>query len=205
MKEFKARASSAGVLLTNHRLKSETMAETVKTYLQEWAKEQIYWVRKEIKSKYLEKGTVMEAEAIEKAIEWANLPFVVKNDEKFEDEFFTGTPDVIGDDFVVDTKCSWDCFSFPLFETDVPERNYYAQLQVYMHLTGKKHAKLIYVLLNTPEYITWEKPHDYSAIDPKYRVKVFEFDYDAELIAELQQRVINAREYINNQLTPFIQ
>lgn len=205
MKEFKARASSAGILLTNPRSKSETMAETVKTYLQEWTKEQIYGVRKEIKSKYLEKGTVMEGEAIEKAIEWANLPFVIKNEQHFEDEFFTGTPDVIGGDFIVDAKCSWDCFSFPLFETDVPEKNYYAQLQVYMHLTGKNHAKLVYVLLNTPEYITWEKPHDYSAIDPKYRVKVFEFDYDAGFIQELQQRVLNARDYINNQLTPFLQ
>lgn len=197
MKEFKMRASMAGVLLTEPKKKTDLIAKTVEIYLQEWMKEQIYGARKEIKSKYLEKGTVMEAEAIDKAIEWAGLPFVIKNEANFEDEFFTGTPDIIGNDFIADTKCSWDCFTFPLFDEEIENKLYLAQLQVYMHLTGKKKAKLIYMLLNTPDYIQWETPHDYSAIDTKYRHKVFEVDYDPEMIAKLQEKVIIAREYIN--------
>ena len=31
-------------------------------------------------------------------------------------------------------------FSFPLFETELPEKDYFYQAQVYMHLTGKKKA-----------------------------------------------------------------
>jgi hypothetical protein len=193
MKEFKLRASYAGSLWSA----SGKLIDGNKTFLQEWVKEQIYGVRKQIKSKYLEKGTQMEAEAIDKAIEWMNLEFVLKNDKNFEDEFFTGTPDIIGDDFIIDTKCSWDCFSFPLFDTAIENKAYELQLQIYMHLTGKKKAYLVYMLLNTPEFLTWEVPADYEGLDPKFRHKAFEITYNPEIISDLQKKVIAAREYIN--------
>jgi hypothetical protein len=193
MKEFKLRASYAGSLWSA----SGKLIDGNKTFLQEWVKEQIYGVRKQIKSKYLEKGTQMEAEAIDKAIEWVNLEFVLKNDKNFEDEFFTGTPDIIGDDFIIDTKCSWDCFTFPLFDTTIENKAYELQLQIYMHLTGKKRGYLVYMLLNTPEFLTWEIPTDYEGLDPKFRHKVFEITYNPEIIADLQKKVIAAREYIN--------
>ena len=193
MKEFKLRASYAGSLWSA----SGKLIDGNKTFLQEWVKEQIYGVRKQIKSKYLEKGTQMETEAIDKAIEWVNLEFVLKNDKNFEDEFFTGTPDIIGDDFIADTKCSWDCFTFPLFDTTIENKAYELQLQIYMHLTGKKRAYLVYMLLNTPEFLTWEIPADYEGLDPKFRHRVFEITYNPEIIADLQKRVIAAREYIN--------
>jgi len=177
--------------------KSGKLIDGNKTFLQEWVKEQIYGIRKQIKSKYLEKGTQMEAEAIDKAIQWMNLDFMLKNDKNFEDDFFTGTPDIIGDDFVIDTKCSWDCFTFPLFDTTIENKGYELQLQIYMHLTGKKRAYLVYMLLNTPEYLTWEIPADYEGLEPKFRHKVFEISYNPEIIADLQNRVIAAREYIN--------
>ena len=193
MKEFKCRASAGGDLWS----KSGKLIDGNKTFLQEWVKEQIYGIRKQIKSKYLEKGTQMEAEALDKAIEWMDLDFMLKNDKNFEDDFFTGTPDIIGDDFVIDTKCSWDCFTFPLFDTGIENKAYELQLQIYMHLTGKKRAYLVYMLLNTPEYLTWEIPADYEGLEPKFRHKVFEIAYNPEIIAELQNRVIAAREYIN--------
>ena len=52
---FKCRASALGHLMTNARSKSETLSQTTKSYLQEWYKEQIYGVKKQIKSKYIEK------------------------------------------------------------------------------------------------------------------------------------------------------
>ena len=36
MKEFKARASSAGKLMTAPRNKSEVLSETTKSYIKEW-------------------------------------------------------------------------------------------------------------------------------------------------------------------------
>lgn len=193
---FKARASEAGKLMLLPRSKSETLSETTKSYLQDWLKESIYGYRKEIKSKYLDKGTLMEDEAIAKAIEWLDLPFVLKNEQGFEDEFFTGTPDIVTDTEVLDIKCSWDAYTFPLFEDEIPTKDYFYQLQVYMHLTGRKAARLVYVLLNTPEQITWETPHDYSALDRKYRIKTFEVSYDPAVIEALKGKVEEARGYI---------
>ena len=197
MKQFKCRASKGGALATNPRAKSETLSETTKTYLEEWMKEQIYGVKKDISTKYTEKGLVMEDEAIDKAIEWLDLPFAIKNEKQFENDFFTGTPDILLSDTVVDIKNSWDCFTFPLFCDDIPTKDYMYQLQVYMALTGLKRAKLVYVLLNTPA--TYSTPEiDYSHIDPKLRVKSFDIEFDPEIIEVLEQRVIESRKYIDS-------
>lgn len=193
---FKIRASASGKIMTNARSKSELISETTKTYVKEWLIEKIYGIRKEIKSKYLTKGLKLEDTGIDKAIEWLDLPFTLKNEKFFEDDFFCGTPDLIVDNVVYDIKCSWDAFTFPLFENEIPNKDYFYQLQVYMHLTGCKKAVLTYVLLNTPEELTYEDKHNYDNMDKKYRIKTFEIDYSEEVIADLQQRVTNIREYL---------
>ncbi len=172
------------------------LSDTAKNYVFDYLKEHIYGVRKEIKSKYLTKGLTLEDEAIDTAINWLDLPFVLKNEKYFEDEYFCGTPDLILEDEVLDIKNSWDCFTFPLFEEEIPTKDYIYQLQVYMHLTGKTKARLVYVLLNTPEELTWEQQNDYSNLDKKYRIKTFSIDYDKSIIEDLQQRVLNIRNYI---------
>ena len=193
---FKARASATGKLMVNPRAKSETLSETTKSFVQDWVKEHIYGVKNEIKSKYLNKGLMLEDTAIDKAIEWLDLPFTIKNEKFFEDDFFTGTPDLIVEGVVYDIKCSWSCFSFPLFENEIPTKDYFYQLQTYMHLTGCKKAVLTYVLLNTPEELTYEPQHNYDAVYQKFKIKTFEIDYDAEVIEELKNRIINVRDYI---------
>ena len=173
------------------------LSETTKTFLQEWVKEIIYNVKKDIKNKYLTKGLTLEDTAIDKAIEWLDLPFAIKNEQFFEDDYFMGTPDLIVDGVVYDTKCSWDCFTFPLFSDDIPNKDYYYQLQIYMHLTGMKKACLVYILLNTPENLpSWEEKKNYDNLDKKYKIKTFEFNYDPEVIEKLKQKVIESRNYI---------
>lgn len=194
---FKIRASASGKLMTSPRAKTETLSETTKTYVKEWLTESIYGVRKEIKSKYLTKGLKLEDTAIDKAIEWLDLPFAIKNEKFFEDEFFCGTPDLIVENVVYDIKCSWDCFTFPLFENEIPNKDYFYQLQVYMYLTGCKKAVLTYVLLNTPEELTYEEKHNYDNMDKKYRIKTYSFDYDETIIEQLKEKVTNVRQYIN--------
>lgn len=197
MEQFKIRASAAGTLMTNPREKNATLAKTVETYLQDWLKEKIYSQRKEIKSKYIDKGLEFEDMAIDKAIEWLDLPFALKNTERFEDDFFTGEPDlIIKDDRVIDIKNSWDCFTFPLFENNMPTKDYFYQVQVYMHLVGLKKASVVYVLLDTPE-TPYSMPISYEHLDKKYRIKRYDFEYDEAVIEELKKRVVMAREYIN--------
>ena len=197
MKLFKARASSSGKLMTKPRSKSEVLSKTTKSYLEEWTKEQIYGVRKSIQSKYLTKGNEVEDDAINYASAEKGWLFAEKNEEYFEDEYFCGTPDVILEDKIIDIKSSWDCFSFPLFYNGIPNKDYYYQLQTYMHLTGKHKAQLVYVLMNTPEELTFEESHDYTEINSKYRIKTFDIEYDEEVMQEMQLKVEQSREYIN--------
>ena len=204
MKEFKIRASAAGKVMTNPRNKADLISKTTQTYVEDWLKEQIYGYHKEISSKYLDKGNALESHAIDQVIDWLDLSMVVKNEDTFEDDFFTGTPDILLADEVIDIKNSWDCYTFPLFEDEIPTKDYFYQLQVYMHLTGKKNARLVYCLFDTPEDIAPYLPErSYEQLDKKYRVKTFEVKYDKEVIADLQQRVRNIREFIQNNYSKF--
>jgi hypothetical protein len=182
--------------MTSARSKNELLSETTKTYAKEWLTEQIYGFRKEIKSKYLYKGLVLEDEAIDKAIEWLDLPFAIKNEQHFENDFIKGTPDLIVDGVVYDIKCSWDAYTFPIFENEIPNKDYFYQLQCYMHLTGCTKAVLTYVLLNTPEEVVYETPQNYDDLDKKYRIKTFEIDYDQSVIDTLIERVKLTREFL---------
>jgi hypothetical protein len=189
---FKIRASASGKLATNPRSKNELLSETTKSYLKEWATEQIFGIKNEIKSKYLERGLQEEDNAIDFAIQVLDLPMVLKNEKTFENEYFTGTPDLIIDDTVLDIKCSWSAFSFPFFEEEIPNNDYKCQVNVYMNLLGLKKAKVVYVLLDN-ELIN----HKYD-IDNSLRVKVFNFEYDEELIKNLEKKVLYSRDYLKN-------
>lgn len=199
MSEFKCRASAAGLLMTNPKSSKDILSQTTITFLEEWRKQYIYGLRKEVVTKEISKGLIKEDEAIDKVIEWLDLPFAIKNETRYFDEYFEGEPDLIVDDTVIDIKNSWDCWTFPLFDKEIPTKAYEYQVQVYMHLTGLKKAKVVYVLLNTPAtYNTQELIYD--NVDKKYRYKVFEFNYDPDIIDKLKQRVIDSRNYIKNYL-----
>lgn len=194
---FKCRASKSGTLATNPKKKTEKLSQTTKTHVEIWLKEHIYGHKYTIKSKYLERGKNDEDKAIDKAIELLNLPFVTKNENKFQDDFFTGEPDLILDNEIIDIKCSWDCFTFPLFSTELPDKDYYYQVQVYMHLTGKKKARVVYVLLDTPATFASSKM-EYGSVKGRYRIKEFVCEYDPDAIAMLKGRVEDCREYVEH-------
>ncbi len=197
---FKCRASALGKLMTSPRSKSETLSQTTKSYLEEWVKEQIYGVKKQINSKYLQKGLALEDQAIEFYSVAMDKDFMIKNLDHFEDDFFTGTPDCMHEGIVYDFKTSWDCFTFPLFDQE-PDMGYYYQLQVYMHLTGLRKAKLVYTLQDTPDYLTHEEPVSYAHVDNSYRVKEFEIDYDPMVIETAKARIQECRDYVKELLS----
>jgi len=197
---FKCRASALGKLMTNPRSKSETLSQTTKSYLEEWVKEQIYGIKKQINSKYLQKGLALEDHAIEFYSVAMDKDFMIKNLDHFEDDFFTGTPDCMHEGIVYDFKTSWDCFTFPLFDQE-PDMGYYYQLQVYMHLTGLRKAKLVYTLQDTPDYLTHEEPVSYAHVDNSYRVKEFEIDYDPMVIETAKSRIQECMDYVKELLS----
>ena len=212
MKEFKIRCSAIGQIMTNPRSKTDLLSQTTITYCEDWLKDQIYDRRKVIESKYMDKGTIMEGEAIEfVSAYFPDLPLLIKNEKNFESDFMTGTPDLILSDSVIDIKCPWDAYTFPLFENELPEKNYYWQLQGYMNLTGISKGQIIYVLMDTPlEMIEKEirfkpdkedeiiKYHSYGNIPDKYRIKCFEVLRNDQDIEAIKQRVKDCRNYINS-------
>ena len=91
MKEFKIRCSAIGKIMTNPRSKTETLSKTTKTYLEEWSKEQIYNRKKEVFSKYIDKGNAVEVESLNFIAKELDISNLVKNEESFENGFLTRT------------------------------------------------------------------------------------------------------------------
>jgi hypothetical protein len=216
MKQFKCRASQIGKLMTNDR-SGKAMGETAKTYCKEWLISEITGKTKDIRSKYLDRGNAMEADAIARVAKYYNCE-LEKNEIRLENEYFTGTFDARNHERIIDTKVPFDAFTFPFFATET-DKDYFAQLQVYMDLTGLRKASLCYCLENGSqeqiEKLSWQIAKDlgkdepdiddwttaenelsYDHLSDDLRIKVFEFEYDEVFIAQAKQRVLDARNYI---------
>jgi hypothetical protein len=196
-KIYRHRASAAGLLLTNGKDELK-LGATMTTHLKKWYAEQKSGVREEIRSKYFDKGNMCEADAIDITAERLGLGILEKNLVHFNDEYFQGTPDVYTDELVIDTKCSWDYTTFLDAVTSPINKDYEAQLQVYMHLLGLKKAKLVYVMLDTPAEANYGEDIFYSHIPIEQRFFAFELEYDKEMIEAMQEKVINARTFLND-------
>jgi hypothetical protein len=210
--EFKIRCSAIGQIMTNSRTKGQ-LSKTAQSYVETWIKEQIYKRRKVVTTKYMEKGNIVEDRSIAFAGRVLNAD-ITKNEQRYENELLVGTPDVITEDYVIDVKNSWDCFTFPLFHSNenIPNKDYFYQAQGYMALTGLSHYKLIYTLLDTPDSLierefkyaseldfdSFAKDYRYSEIDEAYRIRIFEIERDDDVIDAINGRVIECRNYINN-------
>ena len=130
------------------------LSETCKTYLKEWIIENKYGRKKEFSSKQTEKGNITEHDGFD-VIQNVLYPgvFLPKNKQHYEDEYKSGTPDVIVNDTVIDNKSSYTIFTFPFAETEISNKDYIYQGHTYMDLTGKKKFKLCYTLNDTPFHI----------------------------------------------------
>lgn len=212
MKPFRIRCSAISCIMTKPTGKRIVSAGT-ETFLKKWYIEKIYDRQKEVYSKYMDKGLTMEDNSIDYISEQLGFDGLYKNDEWFENDYMHGTPDVITDDCIIEVKNSWDCFTFPLLETELKNKDYLYQCQAYMHLTGKKKAQLIFTLMDTPEHLIQKEyryagdnnPFEYEQFREKYlynnvkdehRIKVFNIDYDEEIIDTIEQRVLACREYL---------
>lgn len=155
------RCSSLSKLMTNPKLKADieagNLSETTKTYLLEVYISEKYNRDKNVTSKYMEKGLLVEEDSIT-LYSRVMKKFFKKNESKLSNEFIKGTPDlytgleITEADLVIDIKSSWDIFSFfkVKFDNSI-NKDYWWQLQGYMALTGASKAKLVYCLVDTPD------------------------------------------------------
>ncbi len=192
-----------------------------KTYIKKWLKKKLFNRDEQWKSVVIDKGLACEQSGIDLISDVYGLENVYKNDEFFENDFMQGSPDIINDEKIRDIKNSWDLFTFPRFDDELPKKEYWWQLQGYMCLTGLKKASLDYTLIDTPmslilldlkklyyqsggvaEEWTQEKyeylypNYRFSDIPKEKRVKSFEFEYENWVEEKIKERVFMCRKYI---------
>ena len=215
---LKIRCSAIGKIMTNARSKSEVLSKTCKSYLQELAIEEMYGIKKEFSSRYTDKGIEVERTSIDLVQDNCDFGFMYKNEEHFENDYLTGTPDVNTDNILLDVKSSYDATTFPWFEEEIPNKDYYYQLQGYMALCNKRKSVLAYCLVNTPFQIVedevrrahWkehlideseelradvEARHNFDHIPAEKRIKTFEVRYDKEVVKAIYERIKECRKY----------
>lgn len=212
-----------GSLLSKKNAKP-ILSPGAKTYLKELFKEITFQRSKELKSKYLDKGIICEPHSIVAMKEFYGEDFQ-KNEIRFENDWFTGEPDIINGDEVIDVKSSWDYETFPMFDEELENQTYYWQIQAYMDLLELKKGRVIYVLNDTPEEIIYEEkrrvswqlgliseelkfdlPEDlefeiernlrYEDIPTEARIKEFQVFYDEKDVMLMKEMIQLARLYL---------
>lgn len=220
---MKVRASQVGKIMPGVR---KSWLKSTEDYLVELWVQETFGREKDVYSKYMEKGTRQEEEAITLLSE-IKAELFFKNEQDFENEWITGTPDILKGKVVRDVKCSWDIFTFISTKYGKLNQDYYWQLQSYMDLTGAEIAYLDYCLVDTPlNLIDKEKRNieynleltnqqdllaakseinrsmTYSDIPKKDRVYTIEIERNEDDIQRIHERVELCRQWIEKTLQP---
>lgn len=206
------------------------LGDTAKTLLRTKFLSKKYGVFKTGESKYTEKGNRQEGEALQVIADYFSTELQLKPPRIFT-EYFSGECDAIGAIYgkktIIDAKCSYDLFTFN--EAKITEKKVYAvQMQIYMYLYKCTHAKVCYVLLDTPddiiqssirkmEYLAeaqnktpeWVatqraniirlgKPEGYIPLEE--RLHIVSYEYNSDLIKEWIPYVERARLFLKTLL-----
>jgi len=152
---YKFHPSSLVNIMTDAKSDKDILGATCKKYLAQCYVGERYGRKKDITSKYMEKGIVQEEESIT-LYSLVTKTFHKKNTEEIQNDFFIGTPDlydganILKAKKIIDIKTSWDIFTFFNVLTEPINKTYVWQLQAYMDLTGAQTANLVYCLVDTP-------------------------------------------------------
>lgn len=220
------RCSSLGCLFTEPKTKAEKeaglLSKTTKSHLiQTYIKE--YWgIDNVVHTKQMTKGKKVEEDAIT-LVSIKDGIYYEKNEEKRSNGYIAGTPDVIYDSYIIDTKSSWDASTFLPKLIEPMDSDYFYQLQGYMWLFDRERAKISYCLCTTPEsirngekyllqkkmdvatdenpdfleeWIKLEKTMVFDHIPVHERVIDVWVERDEEVIKQIPPKVEKAREFL---------
>ena len=208
------------LLMTKSRVK-DSLSETTKTELTKIWIEKEYGRKRDITTKFTEKGIICEQDSIELlGKKWGDKNTFKKNTVLYSNEFITGTPDIVGE-VLFDIKTSWDLLSYVQSDEDKARKNYYYQLLGYMALVGTKKGHIAYCLVDTPKLFIDDELYRFSfkndTSSPEYkekekeiiklmtfgdipedkRVKIFDFEFNKEDIDAVYLKVAEWRKYLN--------
>jgi hypothetical protein len=222
----KIRCSSLGKLMTEPKSVADknagALSETAKTMLIEVYAKAVYGREKEVQSKPMKKGVLVEDDSIALLSRHDGVLYQ-KNEIRQENEFIGGTPDIITDELVIDIKSSYDIWTFLANVDSKIDKGYWWQLQGYMMLTKRRKASLVYCLSNMPDHmvetekyyllkrldvISEESPEylieaaklermlKYDDIPVNERVIKYDIDFDDSVVELVESKVKTAREYL---------
>lgn len=167
-----------------HKIANPELPDGAKTYCKKWLKEHLYKRRYDIKSKYIAKGHETEEAGFTMMAVHCRLGMVYKNEVFKENDWITGTCDIDHEalDTVFDNKSSWSLDTFPMFESEIPDKGYEMQVQGYMSLYGRHHGAVVYTLTDTPisilrnelRWITDDNERQRAAMNHVYSLKAWE-------------------------------
>lgn len=185
--------------MTNPKAKGETLSVGAKSHVEDLAKQYVYGYRKSIRTKELEKGTVVEKDSIALLNEVLFTNYS-KNTERRENEWLTGEADII--DWpgrkIKDVKSSWSLETFPATPDDGRSSLYDWQQKGYCMLYDCNEAELCYCLVDTPEELIGyedERLHIVSHIEPRLRVTRVPVQRDAESEKLIREKCDAAQQY----------
>lgn len=222
--KVKFRASSWGNLLAESKDKKEPVGKTAAAELIKIYNYERYGRKKDVTSPAMDKGKLVENDSIGIFGKVEGQEFE-KNEEKFENDFFTGHPDIIHENSVYDIKSSWELDTFTIKLLETIDKGYEAQLNCYYDLTGAQGGAIVYCLADcppevllgekrkllyalnviseeSPEYIrasiNLENLLTFPDIDLRERVIKLEVPRNDELIQKMKAKVPIFREWLHN-------
>jgi hypothetical protein len=166
---------------------------TCQTYLKEWYAND----REEIRSKYFDKGNMVENELIEMAADKLGFGMAEKNIVSMHDEYFQGTCDIDLHDTIIDVKAPWDMKSLHDSITSPISKDYELQGRGYMRLYNKPNFILFYGLVTTPEEANYGNEISYDDIPDDLRWGAFHIKRDVAIEEEIIARVIECRKWLD--------
>lgn len=220
--KFKCHCSSIGIIMTNPKSKSNTLSQTTISHVEEWMKVALYDRKHNFSNKYTEKGNECEDESISFASNYYGWGEVKKNEETKENEWFIGTCDINRNIIGGDMKNSWSEKTFPLFQDEIPNKDYIWQLQGYADLYSFEKLELIYALMDAPEWLIEQEARKqqrilkmddleaelyeevkrnmtYSNLPDFLRIKKYDFDRSFDMINQARCRVDLINDWIENE------
>lgn len=169
------------------------LSQTCKTFLHEWYAND----NEQFRSKYTDKGEMVEDDLIDFMASQLGLGLAEKNRISLSDEFFTGTCDVDYTDAIIDVKASWNKKTLHQQILDGMDSDYEWQLQGYCHLYKKPKGILFFGLMDTPPDVNYGDEVIYSDLPENERWVAYQTEYSAERIELVKLKVLQCRDYLN--------
>lgn len=194
---LRIRCSSLSKIMTEPKSKDEILSVGAKTYIEDLAKEFVYGYVKEVSSKEMEKGLIVEQACIDLLNEVLFTNYV-KNTERRENDWLTGECDIFTGRKIHDIKAPWSLATFPATVFAGRDKDYEWQLRGYMMLWNVDESEIDYCMVSTPDELIRYEPesiHYVDHIDPMLRVTRVPYARDKSLEDKIKRKVDAAREY----------